>query len=79
MKEVQKESMIKKSFITFDEASDYLNISKGYLYQLTSTKRITHYKPNGKKIFFKVSDLDAYIENGLIKSNETIENEAKVW
>lgn len=44
-----------------DEAAAYLHISKSHLYQLTSKGLIAHYKPNGKKIYFRKEDLDAYL------------------
>ena len=46
--------------MTLDEAAAYLHVSKSHTYQLTSKGLIAHFKPAGKKIFFKKSDLDAY-------------------
>jgi excisionase family DNA binding protein len=43
------------------EAASYLHHSKSHVYQLTSKGLITHYKPNGKKIYFRREDLDAYL------------------
>jgi excisionase family DNA binding protein len=39
-----------KNVLSFDEASKYLNLSKSYLYKLTSAQQIPHYKPQGKMI-----------------------------
>ena len=33
-----------KNVLSFDEASKYLNLSKSYLYKLTSAQQIPHYK-----------------------------------
>ena len=55
---------------TFQEASEYLRISKSYLYKLTSTKQILHYKPNGKLIYFIKDDLDDWIMQNQIKDCE---------
>ena len=43
------------------EAAAYLKISKSHLYQRTSRREIAHYKPEGKKIYFRREDLDAYL------------------
>ena len=37
-----------KEVLTTAEASAYLGLSESYLYKLTSSKRIPHYKPNGE-------------------------------
>ncbi len=47
--------------LTLPEASEYLGVSKSHLYKLTYQNLIVHFKPNGKKIYFKKSDLDKYI------------------
>lgn len=46
---------------TLPQASEYLGVSKSHLYKLTYQNLIVHFKPNGKKIYFKRSDLDKYI------------------
>ena len=72
------ESLLSKSDrpLTLDEASQYLNISKSFLYKLTSTNRITHYKPNGKRIYFQKSDLDKWLMRIPVRSIEQIEQDA---
>lgn len=47
--------------LSMSEACAYLHYSKSYLYKLTCKKQIPYYKPNGKMIFFKKSDLDAWL------------------
>ena len=47
--------------LTFREAAEYLGVSKSHLYKLTSKNGIAHFKPAGKKIYFKKSDLNAYL------------------
>jgi len=43
------------------EAAEYLGISTGRLYFLTSKGLIPHYKPMGKLIYFQKRDLDAFV------------------
>lgn len=62
--------------LTFDEAVTYLDISESLLYKLTSKNLITHYKPNGGKIFFLEEDLKIWLTRNRIKSIPEIEDEA---
>lgn len=47
--------------LTLPEAAEYLGVSKSHLYKLTFTNRITFYKPAGKLLYFKKSDLNKYL------------------
>ena len=62
-------------YLSAEEASKLLNISITYLYELTSKKLIPHYKPSGKKLLFKKSDLINWIEKNRIKSISEFEKE----
>jgi excisionase family DNA binding protein len=46
---------------TLPEAAEYLGLSRGFLYKLTCTGRISFYKPAGGKIYFTKADLDGYL------------------
>lgn len=61
-----------KLFLGLSEAAEYLNVSKSYLYKMTSKKELPHFKPNGKKIFFSVSDLNSWIEHGRVATNNEV-------
>ena len=39
------------------DAADFLGLSKSHVYRLTSEGRLPYYKPSGKIIYFKKSDL----------------------
>jgi len=62
--------------LPFQEASEYLNISKSYLYKLTHQQKIPFYKPNGKKIYFKKSELEAWLLRNRVKTSSELEQEA---
>ena len=38
--------------LTLVEAAKFLDLSPSHLYKLTSERKIPHFKPNGKKIYF---------------------------
>lgn len=78
----QTQKLIKhreKPFLTIDEASDYLVISKATLYGYTSKNIIPFYKLQDRRLYFKISDLDEWIlsaknrnrSNDEIKCNAT--------
>ncbi len=62
--------------LTFKEATDYLGVSKSYLYKLTHKNLIPYYKPGGKLIYFLKKDVDEWLFKNRIRSREQIEQEA---
>lgn len=74
---MSRKETIRKStqdFLNVKEAAEFLDYSKSYLYKLTQLKIIPHYKPNGKKLYFKISDLGNWITRNQIKI-EKVNNE----
>lgn len=64
-----------KDTLTLEEASAYSGISKSYLYKLTSTGRIPHYKPENKTIFFDRAELDSWLKRNRVKTIEEIQQD----
>ena len=62
--------------LTFNEAAEYLDISKSYLYKLTCKNKISHYKPQGKRVYFTKSELDAWLLRNRVSTLEDIEQKA---
>jgi excisionase family DNA binding protein len=67
-----------KPFLNIKAASEYLGISKNTLYTYTSKNAIPYYKLRGRRVYFKIDDLDNFILNkkNRYKSNDEIEMEA---
>jgi len=65
-----------KEVLTFEEACEYMGISRSFLYKLTSTRKIPHSKPNGKMIFFEKKKLNVWLLQNGRKSKGEIETEA---
>ena len=65
-----------KDVLTLNEASEYLGVSRSYLYKLTSGRAIKHYKPTGKKIYFKKEDLDDFLTSNEITSIDEVRQES---
>ena len=62
--------------LSSSEAVEYLNVSKSHLYKLTSNNRISFWKPGGKKIYFKKSDLNNYLFRNRKASDQELEQKA---
>lgn len=64
-----------KEILSAKEAQIYLDVSESLIYKLTSKRAITHYKPNGGKLYFKKSDLDDWMTQNELKSTRVLEEE----
>ena len=65
-----------KNVLSFEEACKYLNLTKSYLYKLTSAQMIPHYKPQGKMIYFEKDALEAWLRQNPVKTQAQISQEA---
>lgn len=73
---LKEQTMLKKEVLNFNEATIYLDLSHSHLYKLTSRATIAHYKPNGKKIYFKREELDAWLLSNRTSTMEEVLQEA---
>ena len=74
---IEQQIFMNKSILSFDEASLYLNLSKSYLYKLTSGGLIPHFKPQGKMLYFEKEQLEAWLRQNPVKTQTQIEEEAQ--
>lgn len=65
-----------KEMLTISEAAEYLQISKGSMYKMTSSRQIPFYKPTGKMIYIHRQDLVDWVKKHPYKSTQQIEAEA---
>ena len=59
-----------KEVLTTTEASVYLGVSESYIYKLTSSKLIPHYKPNGKLVYFNRRELCEWAMKNQVQTAE---------
>ena len=57
-----------KSILSHKEAALYCNLTSDYLYQLTSKNLIPYYKPRGKMMYFKRTELDDWLLKNRFRS-----------
>jgi excisionase family DNA binding protein len=63
-----------QDFISAEEAAKLLDIKKNTLYMLVSNKKINGYKPNGKKLYIRKSEILEWLNKG---SKNAINNSKK--
>jgi len=73
---IESQNLVRKDVLNFNECCDYLELSQSHLYKLTSTGAIPHYKPNGKKIYFRRAELDEWLLRNRTTTQDEIESKA---
>lgn len=81
MRVVELENLVlhSKNVLSFEEASRFLNLSKSYLYKLTSGNLIPHYKPQGKMLYFEKTELEAWLRQNPVRTQVQTEAEAQKY
>ena len=64
-----------KTILTLEQVAKYTNYSKSYIYKLTSRREIPCYKPNGKQLYFKRTEIDEWLLTNREMTNKEIESE----
>lgn len=73
---LEKHLFVIKRVFSFEEACRFLNLSKSYLYQLTSKGLIPHYKPQGKMLYFEREELESWLLQNPVRNKLQLEAEA---
>lgn len=60
----------KKQFLTHEEAAEYLQVPKGTLYNWISMNCGPKRVKMGRKNFYRVGDLDLFIEERIVEANK---------
>ena len=62
--------------LTLMEAAKILDLSPSHLYKFTSERKIPHFKPNGKKIYFDEYELVQWLKRKPTRTLEETEEKA---
>lgn len=65
-----------KEVLNLSQAAQFLSLSKSYLYKLTSSNVIPFYKPRGKMIYFRRSELVDWMLRGRNQTLEEVKEDA---
>ena len=64
--------------LNLKQASEYISLSKSAIYKKTAERSIPHFK-QGKKLYFKTSDLSEWLTKLRISTKEEIEKEGSEY
>jgi len=64
-----------KKWLNHGEAAEYIMKTKAALYKLSSEKKVKFSK-RGKQNYYRIEDLDAYMEDGFVKTEKEIISES---
>ena len=68
-----------KNVLNINEAALLLGLSKHYLYKLTCAKKIPHYKPGAKLLYFDRGELEAWMKRNRIGTASEAEQKAAAY
>lgn len=74
-----KMSLNTKEVLTSDEAASYMGVSKSYLYKLTMEKKIPHYKPMGKMVYFNRQELEYWLLSNRVATDDELSQDAQAY
>jgi excisionase family DNA binding protein len=75
LEHIEKLLLGQKDVFTFEECCLYTGISRTYMYKLTCTNRVPHFKPHGKIIYFSKAEIDAWLMKNPVKTAEAVDRE----
>jgi len=67
-----------ENYISIKGLADQLGLSKSYIYKLSSSNILPKYCPSGKLIFFKKSEVEAWLESNRIASQSELEADVEL-
>ena len=65
-----------KDSLTLEEATEFLGFRKSYLYRMVSERKIPHYKPFGKLVYFDRSELEELLKTNRVAPIDEIKAQA---
>lgn len=63
----EKTKICSKEVLTSEEVASYMGVSMRYLYKLTMRKKIPHYKPTGKMIYFNRKEIEQWLQTNKVE------------
>lgn len=66
-----------KPIMSVEDLSAYLDLSPAYIRKMTHNHEIPHYKPNGKKLYFRKDEIDEWVFSSRVMTAEELRREAR--
>jgi excisionase family DNA binding protein len=75
----KEDGMVLKEMLTTDEAALYMGVSKSWLYKMTMQGELPTYRPGGKRLYLKRSEINDWMGSQRSSSKAEIENLANAY
>lgn len=72
-KEVRRRNLYRKRFLSISEAAIITGVSKSYIQKLIASKQLSHTKPTGKLVFINRKDLQNFLSQNYVPSQDELE------
>lgn len=76
LEELKKSNNFDKTFLNLKELTGYTGMSSSQIYKLTAGRKIPFYRPTGKLMFFKKTEIDEWISKNRFSTEEEIRENA---
>lgn len=74
LQKVEETNLLKaKEVLTLDDVILLTGLKRTYIYKLTSTNKIPHYRPNGKLLYFDKNEINNWLKRGKVNTEEETE------
>ncbi|WP_026302597.1 helix-turn-helix domain-containing protein [Psychroflexus tropicus] len=73
---IEQQGILRKDVLNFNEACQYLGLSQSHMYKLTSSKSIPHFCPQGKRLYFKRTELDDWLLRNRTDTQDELDQQA---
>ena len=74
---IERNSLLSaKNVLTLEDVSYLTGYSKSKLYKLTCDRKIPHYKPNSRVLYFDRKEIEDWMRQNRIASSDEIETQA---
>jgi len=68
--------MKNENYVTIDVIADYLGFKKKTIYEMICKKTLPYYKPFGKKVYFKLAEIDELLQQSRCSTCIELETQA---
>ena len=66
-----------KEVLSASEAATYMNVSLSHLYKLTAERKVPHFKPMGKMVYFNRLELESWLQSNRVATDAELEQQAQ--
>ncbi len=73
---IEATALGQKNVLTFDEVVQFTGLKKSYLYKLTSTQQVPHFKPRAKLLYFDRVEIEKWLLQNPIRTTDEIQAQA---